>query len=434
MTIANTYPVFEADQVLTNDHLNSMVDYLDQQDRLTRMKLIGSGIVCGLEIEPAGTEIRVSKGCAVTSQGFMVLHCDTLYTHYIPYTAPAFPDGLSLVQQCPSRETGVIPFYGDSFGREMFQLIANKDVASHSTNNDLIALAQMPDNFLSKYAIVLFLEAEQLNLKNCDTNDCNDKGSRMNFQVKALLVEKNILDKIKKIQGGQLLEDRADVYPVLKRYNVPVQKLTTASDVLNAFKNLADKETLTNISAALKNCARQFQYLLDKENVAVFDTAYDQLVAVRDEILKKHPILIQYFYDYLDDIIKAYYEFNRIAAHTNSECCMNEMRFPLHIMVGEADVKTANYRSSYRQDFIYSPLFNDQKNRLNEIRSLFTRLKLLLSQFSIESMLGFERKQVRVTPSRHGKTNLSERCIPYYYDRTRTRVVSLLGLQQNKTW
>lgn len=416
MTIANTFPVFEADQVLTNDHLNSMVNYLDQQDRLTRMKLVGSGIVCGLEIDPSGTEIKISKGCAVTSQGFMVLHCETLYTHYIPYTPPAFPDDLQLVQQCPSKENGAIPFYGESFGRGIFQLIANKDVASHNTNTDLIALSQMPGDFLNKYAVVLFLEAEELNLKNCDTNDCNDKGSRMNFQVKALLVDKNILDKIKKIQGDSNIEERNAIYPALKRYNVPVQKLTTASDVLNAFKDLADKETLTTIAAALKNCAREFQYLLENENVSVFDTAYDQLVAVRDEILKNHPILIQYFYDYLDDIVKAYYEFNRIAAHTNSECCMNEMRFPLHIMLGEADVKTVNRRSLYRQDFIYSPLFNDHRNKLSEIRSLFTRLKLLLSQFSVNSMLAFERKQVRITPSRYGKTNLSERCIPYYYD------------------
>ena len=124
MTIANTYPVFEADQVLTNDHLNSMVNYLDQQDRLTRMKLVGSGIVCGLEIEPGNDEIKVTKGCALTSQGFMVLHCDTVYTHFATYTPPSFPDDLQLIQQCPSREMGSIPFYGESFGRGIFQLIA----------------------------------------------------------------------------------------------------------------------------------------------------------------------------------------------------------------------------------------------------------------------------------------------------------------------
>lgn len=416
MTFANTYPVFEADQVLTNDHLNSMFNYLDQQDRLTRMKLIGSGIVCGLEIEPAGSEIKVKKGCAVTSQGFMVLHCETVYTHYIPYSTPVFPDDLQLNQQCPSERSEAIPFYGETFGREIFQLIADQDVANHNGNTDLIALSQMPDDFLSKYAIVLFLEAEQLNLKNCDTNDCNDKGSRMNFQVKALLVDKNILDKIISGQGGNLAEIDKNIYPILKRFNYQVQKLTTSSDVINAFKNLADHETLTTIAAALKNSARKYQYLLENENPNIFDTVYNRLVELRDEILRNHPVLIQYFYDFLDDIIKGYYEFTRAAQHTNSECCMDEMKFPLHIMLGEANVSTSNSHASYRQYFIYSPLFNDQKNRLGEIRSLFTRLKLLLSQFSIESMLPFDKKQIRITPSQWGKANLSDRCIPYYYN------------------
>src|SRR5690554_2592665 len=274
----------------------------------------------------------------------------------------------------------------------------------------------MQDDFLSKYAIVLFLEAEQLNLKNCDTNDCNDKGSRMNFQVKTLLVDRNILDKIIKIQGGSLAKDDKNFFPILRRFNVPPEKLTTASNVLNAFKNLADHETLTTIAAALKNSARKYQYLLENENPNVFDTVYNRLVELRDEILRNHPVLIQYFYDFLDDIIKGYYEFARAAQQTNSECCMDEMKFSLHIMLGEANVATSNSHSTYRQDLIYSPLFNDQKNRLGEIRSLFTRLKLLLSQFSIESMMPFDKKQIRITPSRLGKSHLSYRCIPYYYD------------------
>ena len=45
-----TYPVFEANQVLTNAHLNDLFEYLDEQTRLTRANLIGIGIVCGLEM------------------------------------------------------------------------------------------------------------------------------------------------------------------------------------------------------------------------------------------------------------------------------------------------------------------------------------------------------------------------------------------------
>ena len=49
-----TYPVFEANQVLTNAHLNDLFEYLDEQTRLTRANLIGIGIACGLEREVRG--------------------------------------------------------------------------------------------------------------------------------------------------------------------------------------------------------------------------------------------------------------------------------------------------------------------------------------------------------------------------------------------
>ena len=74
-----TYPVFEANQVLTNAHLNDLFEYLDEQTRLTRSNLIGIGIVCGLEVtfEAPGT-VHLSKGCGVTSQGYLIVEPDGL--------------------------------------------------------------------------------------------------------------------------------------------------------------------------------------------------------------------------------------------------------------------------------------------------------------------------------------------------------------------
>ncbi|HEY8967894.1 MAG TPA: hypothetical protein VIM64_02350, partial [Puia sp.] len=83
MSIINTFPVFDADQVLTNKHLNDLFNYLDQQDRLSRCKLIGSGIVCGLDISSSPGAITVSKGCGLTSQGYILLLCQSVYTHCI---------------------------------------------------------------------------------------------------------------------------------------------------------------------------------------------------------------------------------------------------------------------------------------------------------------------------------------------------------------
>ena len=74
-----TYPVFEANQVLTNAHLNDLFEYLDEQTRLTRSNLIGIGIACGLEVtfEAPGT-VHLSKGCGVTSQGYLIVEPDDL--------------------------------------------------------------------------------------------------------------------------------------------------------------------------------------------------------------------------------------------------------------------------------------------------------------------------------------------------------------------
>ena len=64
------YPVFEADQVLSQKELNALVSHLEEQDRLTRKNLIGIGIVCGLDITfPNTKSVTIACGTAVTSLG-----------------------------------------------------------------------------------------------------------------------------------------------------------------------------------------------------------------------------------------------------------------------------------------------------------------------------------------------------------------------------
>src|SRR5687768_7585261 len=91
MSNTNAYIIFEPDQVLTNDHLNELFDYLDVQERLTRNKLIGIGIVCGLEIDFQTETIVISKGCGDTSKGYLIVHQETAYEQYIPYAVPDKP-------------------------------------------------------------------------------------------------------------------------------------------------------------------------------------------------------------------------------------------------------------------------------------------------------------------------------------------------------
>jgi len=47
MTATTFYPEFVPNQILTNTQLNQLRDHLDQEDRLTRKRLTGTGIICG---------------------------------------------------------------------------------------------------------------------------------------------------------------------------------------------------------------------------------------------------------------------------------------------------------------------------------------------------------------------------------------------------
>lgn len=95
---SESYPVFEPNQVLSDVHLNQAFNYLDEQERLTRANLIGIGIICGLEIRlevKSQTEaiIRLSKGCGVTSEGYLVEEPeDVSLVSYREYKLPGDPD------------------------------------------------------------------------------------------------------------------------------------------------------------------------------------------------------------------------------------------------------------------------------------------------------------------------------------------------------
>src|SRR5678815_3586680 len=83
---------------------------------------------------------------------------------------------------------------------------------------------------LDQYVVVLFLDANELNLKNCDTNDCNDKGSVIDFEVKPLLVHKRLLRPSRDGGEGNNLSFK---HIELRRYNKKKKNLNSTDDVLN---------------------------------------------------------------------------------------------------------------------------------------------------------------------------------------------------------
>ncbi len=391
-----TYPVFEADQVLSNGHLNNLLNYLEQQERLTRIKLLGRGIVCGLEIQSSPSEIIVSKGCGITSQGYLIQLCDTSYSFYTTYTAPTLPNDLTFLTQCSTENRNEIPYYGQ---KDILELIPSND-------KELEDKKPLTSLKLENYAVVLFLEAEQIDLKNCDTQDCNDKGSKMEFTLRVLLIHQKFLDTKNKNGFNSIL---------LKRYNVPVKELKTSEDILQEFLTITDDVTLNNLSENLIRCWDRYAVLLDlpEEN----PLKGINLINVKKKFSSgnNQRIYLQYFYDFVDDLFKAFLEFRSKIREVYGECCPEEMTFPLHLTLGIAGEDTLLGNNNYHRNYFESsPILHGQSKKIEEAASLLERLVSMITGFIGDKLSPNE--SIIITPSYLGSEAISLRSIPYYYD------------------
>ena len=409
MSNINAYVIFEPDQVLTNDHLNEMFDYLDVQERLTRNKLIGIGIVCGLAIDKPGQTVSISKGCGVTSKGYLVVWNDAILTQYVEYTLPANPL--------------YTPFINEGTGRQypLLRMITDEEATKIESGKKPVGLV------LKNKIAILFLEANEKNLKNCDTQDCNDKGRQMELTVRPLLIDKAdmeaIIIKQKKLVGDDGLSnsyiERLGLKDIaLQRFDVKASPLVDAYDIFDAYIACFDNETLAAIANSYSQCFSIFQPILkDYGNSNPFLKMEADLKAKLDYIRKSMPIYIQYYYDFLDDLVKAYKEFKEVSFEVITECCPDEDLFPMHLMLGEATVDTVDdVRSPFRQYFVSSPLYNNQSALLNEVKVLFDRMVSLTKSFFIPTFGSRSGVPIRITPSIWGNAPLSLRSIPYYYN------------------
>lgn len=412
MNNTDAYIIFEADQVLTNDHLNELFDYLDIQERLTRNKLIGIGIVCGLEISNRPASINISKGCGVTSKGYLIVWQDADLTQYIPYTLPANPLYKPFINEGTDKQYN------------LWRLLSDED-AKAVEGNKLSILK--PDGFLKDKIVVLFLEANEIDLKNCDTQNCNEKGRQMELTVRPLLIGRAdmeaIVSKQKKLSGEDGLSnsyiERLGLKEIaLKRFDVSATSLADAFDIYDAYLKCMDDAALQNIADAYSQCYTIFKPILnDYGGNNPFKTLQTDLKTKLETIRKSLPIYIQYYYDFLDDLVKAYQEFKDKSFDVITECCPDEDQFPMHLMLGEATVDTQDFiRSPFRQYFISSPLFNNQADLLNEVKTLFDRMVNLVKNLFIPQFNLKQGVPIRITPSNWSNTALSARSIPYYYN------------------
>jgi hypothetical protein len=454
----NEYIVFQPDQVLTNAHLNQLFYYLDRQNRLTRIKLIGMGIVCGFELEVVLnaqsfiSTIKIDKGCGITSQGYLISDCeDKEYAYAIPYIPPPLPEDLPF--RCIDKATGEnnIPFYNNpKLDKQkcagIYKLVTCDQYKTivENPNSPTPPAPPCPPSVVTPappagdqpgstgqvlpiplsskdwtgYAVVLFLEAKELDLKNCDMQDCNNKGEKIIFHIRPLLVPETCLTNNCGKNGGNQTQKAPEIR--FQRYNVLPNDISSAFTILDSFKTITSLTLLQEVADAYSFCFTKYGSGLQ------INGPYPDLFTNLKNILNglvNNPLLTQYFYDYLNDLILAYYEFIEQEDFLNVQCCADECAFPLHLVLGDANKSTnASVKDCWRTYFIYAEIFDIERKWYNKARFYLNRMLLLANQFPNaafkipdEVSANKKRPEIKITPSQYEDFQLSQRAIPYYY-------------------
>lgn len=410
MATLNKYPVFENNQVLTADQLNSVRAYLDEQTRITRTYLIGTGIVCGLEVtlQKAQNRIHISKGTGVTSEGFLISLGDCNLEYFRDY---ALPEGTSYPHFVKTG-TQLYP---------MYELLTS----THSAEPLVKPLNQFQDANWQNYVVVLYLEEYDKDLKSCLGKSCDEIGTERIFTVRKLLIAKTDVHAINNTTNPNIASNTQE--PIfLKQFDLKRlhmlramlngQNAGDASEVIWQYLSVS-MMVVKSIMEACYEAYDAFQLLLQKSipNNPITDYDLANWEAKYQDLIEKYlygKLGVQYFYDFLHDITLAYNEFCCAAAHLNNQCIPNEKAFPMHLMLGEI----ACPLSPLRQHFVSAPIINEQKQQNEKVSTLYKRIIAMLYSFDADLDSLTKDKDILITPSKEKNTRLGLRAIPVYYN------------------
>ncbi|SDX51196.1 PKD repeat-containing protein [Hydrobacter penzbergensis] len=414
------YPEFVPDQLLTSGNLNELFGYLEEQERITRTNLLGIGIVCGLEARTntSGTELTITKGCGVTSDGYLVSFPETTYTQYKAYDP--------VKQKYYERFVDIKP---DDKSKKLFDLDELVESAVAEKTTSLTAA------YLADKVVLLYVELLEENAKNCNPNSCDDKGKEVTITFKPLLVIKAVADKWLSQQASGSTPAAYLALPILKmhRFNIIATQLRSSGQVLEEYRKILTPAFIGSMQNAFIETYKLLSPLVkDLYGTNPFAKFSQEFAFLYTTINQTEAINLQYYYDLFSDLVLAYEELRETGMEIISMCSPDHNLFRLHLLLDLAIHDAGAISSQYRTYFIPSPILGCHCKQTVRLRWLFKRMVLMLQNFfiSLSAKGGFGASwkleyemlvkrsihtSIRITPSRLGNIELAEKSIPFYY-------------------
>lgn len=389
--LASEYSVFEPDQVLTEGQLNTLSRYFDDQDRLTRVELLGVGIVGGLNVVLTGSKVIVGKGVGITTDGDLMLHAaDTTYDCIKPYdeTAPVYK-----------------PFYKGEKMMTLFELV--KEGESDVRKQDM---GTLPGK-LADYAVLFYMESYEQDHDLCSGSDCDNLGLSAVNTPRLLLVGKSDAEALLKplttasaaaIQLPHVAADRFKLRSAIDSTSkLATEYMTVCANIHTKLKN-----TLNTLNALLPGLLiEQF----GSNPIGAWNGKLDALKSKFDAPGNTAKPGIQYYYSFLKDIAETWNALRAQLFANDSVLCPDLAAFPKHLLLG-----ALNAPQTLRTSLYPSPLTSDSRIAREHVCFLVSKLNAMFNTATFPVPLP-NPAPITISPSRDERVSLEERAIPFYY-------------------
>lgn len=404
------YSRFVKDQVLTEVQLNEIIDFFEDQHRLTRTCLIGTGIVCGLHLRRTASQVTLSAGTAVTTDGDLLKMEITRYKHFAEYEMPEGGKYDPFVYSDGSQEKTV----------KLYQLLTDED-KKKSTSSSPRSIKEL-DSVIADWVAILYLEYYLKDPEKCTPTNCDNLGRRQVARPRLLVLSKSDLDKVihrdeEETSGDDIYLKYHEAYnsyfnfPVIKPKRVIMnQTVTQNTTALASAYFRATRDGGGALAKAIMDLYQAFKFMIDKSEIINIGQLLQRLAENLNRA--SNPLHAQYTYDFYRDIIAAYNELRDILYNVAFECCPNIHAFPKHIMLGEPNINYGPQPPKYRHQFYPSPAVTRNRTQVNNAIGMLKRLQLMIMNFEPK-----EVPSIRITPSKDYDRLLEDRAIPFYFGR-----------------
>lgn len=475
-----------------NDHDDDQ--YLNRQMLSTRTRLLGNGIVCGLEFyTDRYCHVQLSKGCGLTSKGHLLCMPEVRLRYHGVYPDPDDYFAARITGEHPVFELFPLPGQGrmpltpqtldesavdpgqqpaEDAGRhprlrnlEHWVLLLYLEEAIPESGqsgtwssegrivpvllhqSDVIYMMRKSGE-LQERCIIIEEEDEELGKGSLFRKDeLTSEAELYNAVHKNLLLDDIQLRRFGygSLNLSELAVEEEEIYPDLPEADTLFLK------VYSEYNTLIE-QALDQLNEGLGNLHQYFEYYLDRTHIR-YVNAFLRLLSKRradylDRTQQAGHISIQYFYDFVEDLIETYNELRAELCELVAECQPDEARFPRHLMLGKLQEEITFQLSIFRNYFRQPPIYNDNADRLQKVRFLHWRMVIMIKSFFIpdprfDQDLTFddpsdeqyadvlksddlvfpdtyESMPVKVTPSRPPSEPLGRQAIPFYYHLSRS--------------